>query len=127
MTCFQNNMVYNISFNYLSQIYVDMNGIIENVIGDDDMKYKRGIIKVIRLIYKQFCRSDSETEINISFEVQAALKALVEENDDEQLLEILDDYRKLLNVFHEAILEVYIVCQSVYGFDFKCYINKHTE
>ena len=38
-----------------------------------------------------------------------------------------DSYDKILRVFHDSIQEVWDVCESVYGFQFKVYFKKHAN
>ena len=58
---------YELLFGYLSQIYIDMDSMIEEGVrmneDADNMVYKRGIVQVIKLIYEQFCRDNSECQV----------------------------------------------------------------
>lgn len=59
--------VYEIVFGYLSQIHIDMDSMVEDAVRlnekTDKMKYKRGIIAIVQLMYSQFCRNDSATQV----------------------------------------------------------------
>eukprot|EP01083_Nonionella_stella_P039890 108504_1 len=116
---------YDLSFHYLLQMYADMDFIIQTAVGlnkaTDAMKYKRGIVKIMKLIYDGCCSAKSDTQINTSYEVQHNLQMLLEDEDEERLLSKFEDYDDLLNVFHDALVQICDVCDCVYDFQFKSY------
>ena len=66
-------------------------------------------------------------QINVSYGVQHELQCLLEGRSDEDLLNVFEDYDKLLRIYHDSIIEVWDVCESVYGFQFRCYFKKHAK
>eukprot|EP01084_Bolivina_argentea_P175629 304106_1 len=122
---------YDISFHYLVQMYADMDSIIQKAVevnkDSDAMKYKRGIVKIMRLIYSGCCCSKSETQINTSYGVQVNLQRLLEDEDEERLLSKFEDYDDLLNVFHDALVQICDVCDCVYDFQFKSYCRNQNH
>merc|ERR1719242_2249013 len=91
---------------------------------DDADDEREGMLAVMRMIYSQFICSNSDTEINVSYQVHAALQALFEQSD-EAILNQLKTYDDFLSVFHWAIREAWNMCVSVYGFQFKSYVRKN--
>jgi len=78
----------------------------------------------MKVIYSQFCSSDFDTEINVSYPCKASLHQLFR-NDDDAILTQFVNYEDCLRVFHFAIVECYRLCCSVYGFQFRQYVRKH--
>eukprot|EP01083_Nonionella_stella_P276320 938824_1 len=120
---------YKLQFMHLTPIYNDIEAIIKKGCEEneesDTMVYKRGIVSAMKLIYRQFCHRDSDTEINIAFVIQDRLCALLEGNPDGETLEQFTRYEDLLMVFHDAIDEIVILCECIYGFQFKSYLREH--
>jgi len=118
---FTKQKCYMITFTYLQQIRADMDEMISK---EDDPK--RGILEVMKIIYHQFCSSEFDTEVNVSYGCKANLQRLFENQSDDQILAQLEGYQDMLNVFHFAIVECYNLCCSVYGFQFRHYVRKHS-
>eukprot|EP01083_Nonionella_stella_P291055 990452_1 len=117
---------YKLQFAQLNPIYNDIGAIIKNDCDESDpMMYKRGILKAMALIYRQFCHRDSDTEINIAFGIHNRLCALFEDQTDAVRLEHLTNYDDLLMVYHDAILQCWNLCVSIYGFQFKSYLREN--
>eukprot|EP01083_Nonionella_stella_P207522 753785_1 len=120
---------YKLQFQHLTPIYNDIEAIIKESDETDgasgSMMYKRGIVKVMKLIYGQFCHRDSETEINIAFAIRDRLRTLFEVNTDEETLEQFTRYEGLLMVYHDAIEEIMRLCECIYGFRFKAYLREN--
>eukprot|EP01084_Bolivina_argentea_P169262 293442_1 len=117
---------YSLKFRYLSQIYTDVDQMIVNAKVsknvDNYMKYKVGIVKVMQILFKQFCCYDSDTEINVSYPTQGCIRALFENKSEEQILNQFKSYEDLMLVFDAAVDECWKMCKSIYGFQFKSYI-----
>eukprot|EP01083_Nonionella_stella_P112141 329498_1 len=119
---FVGNKLYSLEFDYLPQMYEDIESIIQEEVGlntdKDPMIYKRGIIKVIKLIYSTCCDTKlSDTPINTSYAVQCNLQTLLESKEGQTLLDAFESYEDLLKVFHDAIVEIWDVCECVYDFN----------
>eukprot|EP01083_Nonionella_stella_P173674 599743_1 len=120
---------YTLQFTHLAQIYNDIEAMIEkgcehNDVGDSVM-YKRGIVEVMKLIYRQFCSADSDTEINVAFDVRDSLRAIFEDNTEDAILNQFSSYEDLLMVFHEAIQVIMNLCVCIYEFQFRSYLRKN--
>eukprot|EP01084_Bolivina_argentea_P169261 293441_1 len=121
-----NQNCYELQFNYLCQIRVDIDQMIENTNSNDDkMKYKRGIVNVMQVLYKQFCCYDSVTEINVSYETQVNIRYLFQYKTEDEIMNQFKNYNDLKMVFHYAIIQCWEMCLSVYGFQFKTYIKRN--
>eukprot|EP01084_Bolivina_argentea_P233666 393495_1 len=120
---------YKLKFVFLTQIYADIETMIQNGCKQNDknekMKYKHGIIEAMKCIYQQFCSTESENEINIAYEVRNTLCGLFGNKTDDEVLKQFDNYDDLLPVYHEAIVECWNLCITIYGFQFKQYLRKH--
>eukprot|EP01083_Nonionella_stella_P276321 938827_1 len=120
---------YKLQFMHLTPIYNDIEAIVkkgcEENEASDRMIYKRGIVRAMQLIYGQFCHRESDTEINIAFDVRNYLGSLFEDETGNEALEELTRYEDLLMVFHDAIDEIVILCECIYGFQFKSYLREH--
>eukprot|EP01084_Bolivina_argentea_P121231 214854_1 len=118
---------YELQFMELNLIYNDIEAIIKDGCEDNVMMmYKRGIVKAMELIYRQFCHRDSDMEINIAFDIQHRLCVLFEgDADDRDTLPQFTRYEDLLMVYHDAILQCWSLCVSIYGFQFKAYLREN--
>eukprot|EP01084_Bolivina_argentea_P261769 442512_1 len=103
---------YELRFTFLSQIYADIEAMIEKNITkteteneDNNMIYKKGIMSAMKLIYKQFCCRYSVTEINVSYGIINNLQILFENNSDDEILKQFKSYNDMLMVFHFSIME----------------------
>eukprot|EP01084_Bolivina_argentea_P023723 44312_1 len=137
----QNNKLYHescykLQFNYLNEIHSDIDNMIQNSENininsnnqnTNHMRYKQGIVKIMQVLHTQFCRYDSETEINVSYATQGNIRQLFENKTEQQILQQFKSYNDLLIVFHYAIVECWLMCQSVYGFQFKSYVRKNKQ
>ena len=83
-------------------------------------------IDVIQIIYHQFCSSEFDTEVNVSYGCKANIQGLFAQSDDEILAQF-ETYQDMLRVFHFCIVECYHLCCSVYGFQFRSYVRKHSR
>eukprot|EP01083_Nonionella_stella_P300311 1024604_1 len=122
-----NLLCYELKFDFLSQIYGDIEDMVENGSRNNakDLRYKRGIVKAMQVIYEQFCSREAATEINIGFDMKEKLHALFEEKTEDQILTQLNGYEDMLMVFHHAISECWTMCQTIYHFQFKSYLQRH--
>ena len=59
--------------------------------------------------------------------MQRELQCLLEGRTYDELLDTFKCYEKLKRIFHDSIIEVWDVCESIYGFQFKCYFKKHAS
>eukprot|EP01083_Nonionella_stella_P202663 740215_1 len=120
---------YQLRFLFLTPIYADIEAIIQNGCDEADggmmCKYKAGIVEAMKLIYAQFCDRESDTEINVGYGIRNELRRLFEETPDDELLEKFACYDDLLLVYHDAIVEVMSLCETIYGFQFKSYLREN--
>eukprot|EP01083_Nonionella_stella_P008230 23692_1 len=121
------NVCYQLRFLFLTPIYADIEAIIQNGCDEADggMKYKAGIVEAMKLIYAQFCSRESDTEINVGYGIAGELRMLFEGTPDGELLQQFACYEDLLLVYHDAILEVMSLCETIYGFQFKSYLREN--
>eukprot|EP01083_Nonionella_stella_P302058 1039812_1 len=137
---------YQLRFLFLTPIYADIEAIIQNGCDEADggmkyraeaiiqngcdeadggMKYRAGIVEAMKLIYAQFCSRESDTEINVGYGIAGELRMLFEGTPDGELLQQFACYEDLLLVYHDAILEVMSLCETIYGFQFKSYLREN--
>ena len=118
---FKKQKCYYIHFDFLNRIKGDM----QEMINAEDNP-KAGILEVMKIIYHQFCSSEFDTEVNVSYGCKANIQRLFESQSDEEILAQFETYQDCLRVFHHAIVECYRLCCSVYGFQFRQYVRKHS-
>merc|ERR1712087_315961 len=92
----------------------------------EEYGHRQGILRVMQRIYNQFCRSSSDLEVNVSYEVRAELRGLFEGRTDEEILELLT-WNDMKFAFHNSIVECYQLCFAVYSFQFRHYVQRHTK
>eukprot|EP01083_Nonionella_stella_P305338 1064792_1 len=118
--------LYALKFDYLAGVYEEMEATIQNAMdesGTQAMKYKQGILAIVGLIYKQFCCADSPMQINVCYEVAHALSALFENKEEKEIAAQFDSYEKLCWIFDDALHQTWMMCQDVYAFRFRMYLE----
>eukprot|EP01083_Nonionella_stella_P001691 4802_1 len=112
-------LCYELKFAFLTQIYDDMG----TIIGNENAGHKRGIAHVMKAIHGQFCSPDAQAEINVGYEIKNKLNALFEGKTEDEIVQELTTYDDMLEVFDDAIKECWALCESIYHFQFKAYLE----
>ena len=111
------NSLYRFKFKYLSSIYAEYE---VTFAGITNGNFKKRIDDVYSRICHEFIQNGSMKEISLSYDTKHAL--LLHMNDKFETLLTFEDY---LNLFDDALVEMYRVMISVYQYQFAQYI-KHS-
>merc|ERR1711902_447155 len=100
-------------FNYLVDVY-ERYTFDDGQIEDDAVRDK--VFEIQRKLYEEFIPSGAPNEINIAFKNRAKLNDLM---NKEEAVKTLDD---CLHLFDGALMEVYMLLLSMYGYEFASFL-----
>eukprot|EP01084_Bolivina_argentea_P224762 380001_1 len=120
----KNSPFYSLTFSYLDTIYNEYQNILMKVDQSNDFELVRPYLWIIaRKIYHTYIIENSEYQINISFGDRQELHGVLAIDSNVEKFKSFDDF---LNLYHSALMEIWMLMNSCYRYSFKSYVEKQT-
>ena len=115
---------YSMKFEFLDKIYKEYTDITDEIKSDSfDKTTCDALLLICKKIYKECIADDGEYQINIPYNVRGDLDNKFKTEDNGK--QTFESYDEFLNLFNDAVNDIWDLLQNVYRFKFKSFLQQN--